>query len=65
MEIKNAKYITEKHIGDDGKEKDVVVSVSCTIDGKGVTVPMDENNVDYVEILKQVEEKTLTIADAE
>ena len=65
MEIKNAKYMTEKHMGDDGKEKDVVVSVSCTIDGKGVTVPMDENNVDYVEILKQVEEKTLTIADAD
>ena len=57
--------MTEKHMGDDGKEKDVVVSVSCTIDGVGVTVPMDENNIHYAEILKQVEEKTLTIADAE
>ena len=65
MEIKNAKYMTEKHIGDDGKEKDVVASVSCTIDGVGVTVPMDKNNIHYAEILKQVEDKTLTIADAD
>ena len=65
MEIKNAKYMTEKHMGDDGKEKDVVKSVSCTIDGVGVTVPMDENNTHYAEILKQVEDKTLTIAAAD
>tara|TARA_Y100000114_G_scaffold114158_1_gene108180 strand:+ start:267 stop:464 length:198 start_codon:yes stop_codon:yes gene_type:complete len=65
MEIKNAKYVTEKHMDDNGKEKDIVVSVSCMIDGVGVTVPMDENNMHYAEILKQVEEKTLTIADAD
>ena len=65
MEIKNAKYVTEKHMDDNGKEKDIVVSVSCMIDGVGVTVPMDENNMHYAEILKRVEEKTLTIADAD
>ena len=65
MEIKNAKYMTEKHMGDDGKEKDVIASVSCTIDGVGVTVPMDKNNMHYAEILKQVEDGTLTIADAD
>ena len=65
MEIKNAKYVTEKHTDDNGEEEDIVVSVSCMIDGVGVTVPMDENNMHYAEILNQVEEKTLTIADAD
>jgi len=32
---------------------------------KTLCVPMDENNADYAEILKQVKEGTLTIKDAE
>jgi len=41
------------------------VSVSATIDGKVWSVPMDLNNRFYVEIMRQVEAGTLTIADAD
>ena len=58
MEIKNAKY--QKDIG--SSENNCVVA---EIDGQVWTVPMDENNLFYAEILKQVEDKTLTIADAD
>ena len=40
-------------------------TVFCKIDGVESSVPMDENNSDYAEILKQVKEKTLTIKDAD
>ena len=58
MEIKNAKY--QKDVG--SSENNCVVA---EIDGQVWTVPMDENNLFYAEILKQVEDKTLTIADAD
>ena len=58
MEIKNAKY--QKDVG--SSENNCVVA---EIDGQLWTVPMDENNSFYAEILKQVEAKTLTIADAD
>ena len=41
------------------------VNVIVVMDGVEKTVPMDENNMHYAEILKQVEAKTLTIADAD
>jgi hypothetical protein len=40
-------------------------SVKVTIDGTEVTVPLDPANRHYAEILKQVADGTLTIADAE
>ena len=58
MEIKNAKY--QKDVG--SSENNCVVA---EIDGQVWTVPMDENNSFYAEILKQVKEGTLTIKDAE
>ncbi len=58
MEIKNAKY--QKDIG--SSENNCVVA---EIDGQVWTVPMDENNSYYAEILKRVKEGTLTIADAD
>ena len=58
MEIKNAKYIKDRI------EKENV-GISATIDGEDVTVPLDPNNRHYREVLKQVEEKTLTIADSD
>ena len=58
MEIKNAKYI--KDIVDD---KNMAVNVE--IDGEKVTVPLDPNNRHYAEILRQVADGTLTIADAD
>jgi len=58
MEIKNAKY--QKDIG--SSQNNCVVA---EIDGQVWTVPMDENNSYYAEILKQVKEDTLTIKDAD
>lgn len=58
MEIKNAKY--QKDIG--SSENNCVVA---EIDGQIWTVPMNEENTYYAEIVKQVKEGTLTIKDAE
>jgi hypothetical protein len=58
MEIKNAKY--QKDIG--SSENNCVVA---EIDGQVWTVPMNEENTYYAEIVKQVKEGTLTIKDAE
>ena len=57
MNIESAQY----NLDNDGKK----TSVQIVVDGKSLSVPMDENNMHYAEILKQVEEKTLTIKDAE
>ena len=43
----------------------VNTSVKVTIDGTEVTVPLDPANRHYAEILKQVADGTLTIADAD
>lgn len=58
MVITNAKYI-----------KDVVTNtndaVSATIDGQSYNIPMDEANRHYAEILKQVADGDITIAEAD
>ncbi len=58
MVITNAKYI-----------KDVVTNenyaVIATIDGQGYNIPMDTANRHYAEILKQVADGTITIAEAD
>ena len=63
MKIKNAKYIKN----DVGNNCAVEVTFLDNNDKVITTshVPIDENNMDYAEILKQVEDKTLTIADAD
>tara|TARA_B100001248_G_C27231129_1_gene384895 strand:+ start:574 stop:750 length:177 start_codon:yes stop_codon:yes gene_type:complete len=58
MEIKNAKYL--KDLLDDKN-----MAVNAEIDGEKVTVPLDPNNRHYAEILRQVADGTLTIADAD
>ena len=60
MNIKEAKYY--KH--DITKEND---GIFVTLNDSDVimSVPMDEDNSDYQEILKQVKEGTLTIKDAD
>ena len=40
-------------------------TVIATIDGKELSVPIDPANRHYAEIMRQVDEGTLTIADAE
>ena len=54
--IKDAKYVA----GSDGKNS----MVSCTINGVGVSVPLDPDNVDYAAILDWVAEGN-TIEDAD
>jgi len=58
MNITSAQYKVDL----DGTTK---ISVKATIDGIDCTVPLDPNNRHYAEILKQVEEGTLTIKDAD
>mgnify|MGYP005714724231 CR=1 FL=1 len=55
--ITEAKYT----VGIDGNN----VGVHCKIDNIESNVPMDENNSDYAEILRQVADGKLTIADAD
>ena len=57
MEIKDAKYSEN---GEGTK-----VCVIALVDGVQHAIPLDANNRHYAEILKQVEEKTLTIKDAD
>ena len=58
MEIKNAKY--NKH-DISGKN----ISINCQIGDRFCSVPINEENTDYQEILEQVKEGTLTIKDAD
>ena len=44
---------------------DVVNSITATIDGIVTTVPLDPSNRHYAEILEQVADGDLTIADAD
>ena len=56
MIITNAKY---------HKTVDTNDIVKATIDGKAMSVPMDTGNRHYAEILKQVADSTITIAEAD
>jgi len=63
MKFKDAKYITN-----DAGDNCIVEITFLDDNDKVITtshVPMNEENTDYIEILKQVKEKTLTIADAD
>ena len=57
MNITAAQYTTDM----DGNNS----SVQATIDGQEMSVPLDEANRHYAEILKQVAAGTLTIQEAE
>ena len=46
-------------------EDTLVRTIKATIDGVEMFVPLDPDNRHYAEILKQVEEGTLTIKDAD
>ena len=56
MLITSAQYV---------KDSDENASITCTIDGELLSVPLNPDNRHYAEILKQVKEGTLTIKDAE
>ena len=57
MNITAAQYTTDM----DGNNS----SVQATIDGQEMSVPLDEANRHYAEILKQVAAGTLTVQDAD
>ena len=56
MNITAAQYIAE-----DGNN----ASIRATIDGTEMSVPLDEANRHYAEIMRQVEAGTLTIQEAD
>ena len=58
MKISNAQYTKNP----DTKENEMI---RATIDTITMWIPLDPNNRHYAEILKQVEEKKLTIKDAD
>lgn len=58
MEITLAQYKSDQ-LGDHN------VSITATIDGIEMSVPLDPANRHYAEIMRQVEAGTLTIQDAE
>jgi len=41
------------------------ILIRATIDGQALSVPLDSDNRHYAEILRQVDEGTLTIQDAD
>ena len=58
MNIASAQYTLDI----DGSTK---VSIKATIDGQELSVPIDPANRHYAEIMRQVNEGTLTIQDAD
>jgi len=58
MVITNAKYIKDEVTNKN-------YAVSATIDAQGYNIPMDTNNRHYAEILKQVADGDITIAEAD
>ena len=58
MNITNAQYQTDS-------ETNANVSINIEVDGHFACVPIAVGNRYYEEIMRQVEEGTLTIADAE
>ena len=56
MNISNAQYNLSNGIN---------VSIQVIIDGQEMSVPLDPANRHYAEILKQAQEGTLTIQDAD
>jgi len=59
MIITNAKYL-ESPLNPDGN-----IGVTATINGEEVSVPLDTGNRHYEEILKQVADGDITIAEAD
>ena len=56
MNITSAKYVAIDGVND---------NIEIVINGITMSVPMNEDNMHYAEILRQVEAGTLTIEDAE
>lgn len=60
MNIENAQYHCL-----DGDNTKPNASITCTIDGVEMSVPLSPDNFHYAEIMRQVDAGTLTIAEAD
>ena len=58
MNITSAQYMTDPMSG-------TTACIQATIDGQEMSVPLDPANRHYAEILKQVADGDITIADAD
>lgn len=56
--ITNAKYFVDPMTGEN-------TCIVCQINDRHCSVPLDPDNTDYAEIMRQVQAGTLTIADAD
>ena len=66
MNITSAKYKSRSEYDADGKVTSTSnCAIIATIDGEDYGVPLDPNNSEYAEIMKQVTDGTLTIKDAD
>ena len=67
MNITSAQYKSRDTYADDGTTvvSTANVSVIAEVDGEVLGIPLDPNNRHYAEILKQVDNGDLTIADAD
>ena len=60
MNITSAQYQTDLISSNNDN-----VSISATIDGQTLSVPLDPDNRHYAEIIRQVDAGTLTIQEAD
>ena len=61
MDIKSAKYIKDS-LANDGSYSNIRLVLN---DGVVMAVPINTENLDYVELMKQVDAGELTIEDAD
>ena len=65
MKIGSAKYLRSKVVDENVSTSTDNIGIIATIDGKSWTVPLDPENTDYAEIMRQVDAGELTIEEAE
>ena len=58
MNITNAQYVNDPYTNENN-------AIRITVDGIVTFVPLSQNNRHYIEIMRQVDAGTLTIADAD
>ena len=58
MEITNAKYYISEMVGE-------ITAINCIINGENCSVPIQVGNRHYDEIMRQVDDGIITIADAD
>ena len=56
--IRNAQYVVDIFTNEN-------TAINCQINGEYYSVPLDPDNSDYAEIMRQVEAGDLTIEDAD